>query len=47
MPVNVPDLPPVLAYPSGALVVYRWCVLPAARGTVALLREWRRYRAGE
>lgn len=44
-PITLPDLPPALAYPLGVLVVYRWGVIPALRGTLALACDWRRFRA--
>ena len=37
-------LPPMLAWPLSLLVVYRWGVIPAVRGTLGMLGDVRRYR---
>jgi hypothetical protein len=44
MPVDLLNLPPALAYPFGALLLYRWGIIPAIRGTLAMLRDVQRYR---
>jgi hypothetical protein len=42
----VPDLPEPLGLAAAALAVYRFCVIPAVRATLGMLRDVREYRAG-
>jgi hypothetical protein len=44
LPELVGLLPPAVAWPLGGLLVYRWAVIPAIRGTLEILRDVQDFR---
>lgn len=44
MPFDLVHLPAPLEFIGGVFVVYRWGFIPAVRGTLGMLRDWRRFK---